>query len=202
MRTSSTRCPRGWRPTRPRKGPTSDRLPRRSRRAATLAWAAPRGSHSRRTKTSRRRPCPTTASSRASAPGRRDWPRRSSRSHSSKRWPFEGSSSTGSCRSNGRASCQGGSSARVACVSAKSVRAGYAYDWDEVGRLASATRNDAANLNAAVAETFTYSAYGERIATARQDSGAPSTVYTGRVFDSLVLEDAAFYAGRGDYEHT
>ena len=78
----------------------------------------------------------------------------------------------------------------------------YAYDWDEVGRLASATRNDAANLNSAVAETFTYSAYGERTATARQDSGAPSAVYTVRVFDSLVLEDAAFDAGSGDYQHT
>jgi hypothetical protein len=64
----------------------------------------------------------------------------------------------------------------------------YLYTWDELGNLASATRE---SEGGAVEESYTYAAGGERTAVART-IGAGTTAYTVSVFDSLVLKNAAF----------
>lgn len=75
----------------------------------------------------------------------------------------------------------------------------YAYNWDEVGRLASAVRADKGQT--AVTEEFAYDCNGARVIASRQLSGGTSLPeYTATVFDSLVLQHAAFPGAPGDYE--
>jgi RHS repeat-associated protein len=76
----------------------------------------------------------------------------------------------------------------------------YQYAWDEMGRLASATRYDA-NQPVVVHEDFAYSAGGYRVLTSRQDSNETRAAHTVNVFDSLVLDAAPFPDANGDYQH-
>jgi RHS repeat-associated protein len=73
----------------------------------------------------------------------------------------------------------------------------YNYGWDEVGRLASARRSEVTSNGVTsyyINDAFTYTANGQRISTAKQDSTVvpQTTTYTVQVFDSLVLKDATF----------
>jgi RHS repeat-associated protein len=65
----------------------------------------------------------------------------------------------------------------------------YEYGWDEVGRLASATRYDEVT-GKLVQEQFTYTAGGQRVVTSRTD--AQPAQYTVQVFETLALRDATF----------
>ena len=82
----------------------------------------------------------------------------------------------------------------------------YDYGWDELGRLSTASRGAIVTAGGAIAERFTYDASGNRVSIARttnDGSGTQSpTQYTVNVFDSLVLENAAFPDSSGaNYEH-
>jgi len=69
----------------------------------------------------------------------------------------------------------------------------YTFTWDEVGRLASASRQDSSGQ---VSESFLYAAGGERVQSARVVNGG-SPLYTLNVFGSMVLKDAPLV--QGDY---
>lgn len=73
----------------------------------------------------------------------------------------------------------------------------YTYTWDEVGRLASASRQDASGFS--ISETFAYTSGGQRVIAWRQDSSGTND-YTVNVFDSLALQHTAFE--NGDYQRT
>jgi RHS repeat-associated protein len=70
----------------------------------------------------------------------------------------------------------------------------YTYQWDEVGQLANATREDA---HGQVGEQFAYDAGGARARSTRIANGAVD--HTVQVFDSLVLLHAGV-SPTGDYE--
>ncbi len=74
----------------------------------------------------------------------------------------------------------------------------YTYAWDEIGRLATATRAD--NAQVLVNQSYAYTAGGERIRETQQLAGGAPTTHTLQVFDSLVLKGATFPAAPGDYE--
>jgi len=77
----------------------------------------------------------------------------------------------------------------------------YKYTWDELGRLATATRTDAGQSTPAVQEQLAYNAGGGRVLMTRTTAGSSGGIdHTVQVFDSLVLEHAAFPAAPGDYE--
>jgi RHS repeat-associated protein len=89
----------------------------------------------------------------------------------------------------------------LTAVSDSLTGASYAYSWDEVGRLATASRTDAGERQPALVEHNAYDAGGQRIRTTRQTAGSnPGVDHTVQVFDSLVLEHAAFPSGSNDYE--
>lgn len=73
----------------------------------------------------------------------------------------------------------------------------YSYAWDELGRLASASRAD--NSKIEIQETFAYDAGGQRVRTSRTSVNG-QTDHTLQVFDSLALLHAAFPGAPGDYE--
>ncbi len=70
----------------------------------------------------------------------------------------------------------------------------FSYAWDEVGRLASATRTDAGS---GASERFMYDAGGRRVSTAKRNASTNQDEYTLSVFDSLVLEHSP-YGGPAD----
>src|SRR5262249_20221420 len=76
----------------------------------------------------------------------------------------------------------------------------YAYSWDELGRLASASRTDAHGTQPAVVEQYAYDTRSRRLRTSRQTqfNGTAVVDHTLEVFDSLVLKNAAFQSG--EYE--
>ncbi len=81
----------------------------------------------------------------------------------------------------------------------------YVYSWDELGRLSTADRRNT-SVGGSIDERFMYDADGNRVSIARttfDPNGQPSpTRYTVNVFDSLVLENAAFPDSSGtNYEH-
>jgi len=75
----------------------------------------------------------------------------------------------------------------------------YQYTWDELGRLASASRQDAGDPNG-IAETFAYDSGGRRVRTARQDTTTPAdqAEHTVEVFASMVLQKSKFENGNYD----
>ena len=75
----------------------------------------------------------------------------------------------------------------------------YEFTWDEMGRLASATRKDAGGT--VTSERYAYDASGERVLTQKSPAGSTQDVYTVNVFDSLVLKNASYPDANGDYEH-
>jgi RHS repeat-associated protein len=66
----------------------------------------------------------------------------------------------------------------------------YNYTWDELGRLATATRAD--NFAQDIEEQYTYDASGQRVMTWTHDPSLGADTYTLDVFDTLVLKNAAF----------
>jgi RHS repeat-associated protein len=77
----------------------------------------------------------------------------------------------------------------------------YQYFWDEVGRLASASRTDISSTGSSVytvTDTFAYDAGGARVRTSRSDTATNTTTHTIQIFDSLVLRNAPFATG-GSY---
>jgi YD repeat-containing protein len=68
----------------------------------------------------------------------------------------------------------------------------FTYQWDEVGRLAAAFRQDFEGDSAFVGESFSYSAGGARVSTVRQDGEQTTPTYSIRVFDSLKLSGTTF----------
>lgn len=75
----------------------------------------------------------------------------------------------------------------------------YAYTWDEVGQLATATRTDPDGTQ--IEDTYAYDAKGHRIRVTGQSSVTGDTLHTIQVFDSLVLKNAVYPDANGDYEH-
>ena len=74
----------------------------------------------------------------------------------------------------------------------------YAYEWDELGRLAGATRSE---FGVPVAnESYAYDANGMRVRETRYNFAKQANEHTIQVFDSLVLQRAAYQSG--DYVHT
>ena len=76
----------------------------------------------------------------------------------------------------------------------------YTYEWDEVGRLAIASRIDPGGDE--VQEAYSYDVNGKRVSiTQRGALSDGSDLYTLQVFDSLVLKNAKFPdSGGKDYE--
>ena len=75
----------------------------------------------------------------------------------------------------------------------------YAYTWDELGYLSSASRTDGSG-GPAVTESYGYGAGGGRARITR--TTADGVVHTVRVFDSLVLKDAPLLHDDSDYADT
>jgi RHS repeat-associated protein len=75
----------------------------------------------------------------------------------------------------------------------------YNYAFDELGRLASATRADPGGVQ--VLEQYAYDANGQRVRSTAENSATGATTHTVQVFDSLVLRNAAFPDASGNYEH-
>jgi RHS repeat-associated protein len=84
-------------------------------------------------------------------------------------------------------------------ISNASTGDAYKYDWDEVGRLMTATRSNPAQGTPGITEQFAYDAGFGRVVTARELAGGP-TDYTVQVFGSLLLQQASFPGAPGDYE--
>ena len=76
----------------------------------------------------------------------------------------------------------------------------YAYEWNEVGRLASASRTGPGGNE--IQQDYSYDVSGQRVLTTNRGAAADhSDLHTVQVFDSLVLKNAAFPdAGGHDYE--
>jgi RHS repeat-associated protein len=75
----------------------------------------------------------------------------------------------------------------------------YGYTFDELGRLASASRVDPGG--AQIREQYSYDANGQRVRITTQNSVTGDTLHTLQVFDSLVLRNALFPDAGGNYEH-
>jgi RHS repeat-associated protein len=71
----------------------------------------------------------------------------------------------------------------------------YAYGWDELGRLSSATRTDSGAL--AVQEKYAYDASSQRVLVDLHDPVANTDTCTLQVFDSLALKGASFNTTTG-----
>jgi RHS repeat-associated protein len=67
------------------------------------------------------------------------------------------------------------------------LEAQYRYTWDEVGRLASASRRDSSQQTT-IDTQFLYLVGGRRVISVRQDSNMTAPEYTINVFDSLALQ--------------
>jgi RHS repeat-associated protein len=84
-------------------------------------------------------------------------------------------------------------------VESATTTSDYSFQWDELGRLASASRTDfpVSGAAAEVVETYLYTAGGQRVQTAKAQ-GSADPIYTVNLFDSLVLKDAPLDVN-GDY---